>query len=130
MLPSIERLLSLIRSGAVLSGDAVAAINHDAILDARDFDEEFESEWLRVSDEIDRRWNESNIDPATKQQLDEIRRESFLRVSNATSQHEIASYVSDDFDLIARSVVLGIEDPFVDWMWQTYLDQSVPYTTK
>ncbi len=38
---------------------------------------------------------------------EDIRRESFLTVSRATTQHEIASYVSDDFDIIIRGSILA-----------------------
>jgi hypothetical protein len=52
--------------------------------------------------------------------VEDIRRESFLAVSRATGQHEIASYVSDDFDLIVRASLIGMTEPLLDRMWEVY----------
>jgi hypothetical protein len=57
---------------------------------------------------------------------EDIRRESFLAVSRATTQHEIASYVSDDFDLIVKAAILGLDDPFLSTMWDAYARNEIP----
>jgi len=56
----------------------------------------------------------------------DVRRESFLAVSRATSQHEIAGYVSDDFDILARGQLLGIEDAFLEFLWDAYHRNEIP----
>jgi hypothetical protein len=57
---------------------------------------------------------------------EDIRRESFLVVSRGTAQHEIASYVSDEFDIITRGKILGIEDDFLTGLWDAYSRDAIP----
>ena len=126
MLPSLNDLLDQIVNGTLLPAAAIAALDHDAILDARDGDASFESDWLRCHKEIERRWSEATVDPDTARLAEDIRRESFLAVSRATTQHEIASYVSDDFDLIVKAAILGFDDPFLSTMWDAYARNEIP----
>ena len=62
--------------------------------------------------------------------MEAIREEAFLIVSNATGQHEIASYVSDDFDLLCRCHVLGIKHPIIEHLWLAYQSGTFPLPTE
>jgi hypothetical protein len=126
MLPPLTDMLARITSGSLLPPETVAAMDHNAILDARDGDADFEAEWLRCYKTIEEQWNAAEIDAAATALKEDVRRESFLTVSRATTQHEIASYVSDDFDLIARASLLGMNDPFVNRMWEAYDRGEIP----
>lgn len=119
-------MLARIMSGSLLPPETVAALDHNAILDARDGDAEYEAEWLRCYRTIEEQWNAAEIDAAATALKEDVRRESFLTVSRATTQHEIASYVSDDFDIIARAALLGMNDPFVNRMWEAYDRGEIP----
>lgn len=65
------------------------------------------------------------MDAETARLAEDIRRESFLSVSRATTQHDIASYVSDDFDLIVKAAILGFDDPFLSAMWDAYARNEI-----
>ena len=125
MLPSVEQIMSRIRDGSLLSVSKMSQLNHDEILDARDRDSEFESRWLCAYNTIADQWDAAAA-AGSLQIIEDIRRESFLIVSDATSQHGIASYVSDDLEMIARGVVLGIDLPFVQQLWETYSNNEIP----
>lgn len=101
-----------------LTRNVGAVLDCHTALDARDGDQEFVSNWMRVSDEIDRAWREAPMAEALQQLAEDTRRESFLTVSQATRQQEIASKVSVDFDLVVRERRLKRSDPFLGQLWQ------------
>src|SRR5262245_22089421 len=102
-----------IASGKLLPPDYFRSLDCDKSLDARDSDNVFVAEWTRVFKEAKRRWAEANVTDGLRRLTETIRRESFMAISRATKQHEIASYVSDDLDLIVRGRVLGMDDKLI-----------------
>lgn len=121
----IENVLELIKSGQLVS--SFNELNDwDAILDERDKNPDFESAWRKCFDEIERAWEKAAVSSEVSLMIETIRCEVFLDVSRATNQHEIASYVSDDFDIIARSSVLKWNDSFIEHLWNTYQSGEIP----
>ena len=126
MIPAPTEILARIKDGTLLPPAVIAALDHDAILDKRDNDAEYEAEWLRCYKHAEEAWATANIKQETTALKDDIRRESFLSVSRATTQHEIASYVSDDFDIIVRGSILGMNDEFLNSLWDAYNGNEIP----
>ncbi|MCA9032967.1 MAG: hypothetical protein KDA66_19265, partial [Planctomycetaceae bacterium] len=58
--------------------------------------------------------------------VDAIREASFMTMNDATGHHEIASCVSDDFDLISRGSILLLNDDFLKSLWVTYTHHRIP----
>lgn len=116
----LSSILARIATGELLPDDCFGSLDCDAALDARDRDAEFDAEWVRLDNEVSRRWDARAVESSLSTLAEDIRRESFLAVSRATGQHEIAGYVSDDFDLIIRVRLLGITEPLLDQMWGVY----------
>jgi hypothetical protein len=116
----LNSILQRLAEGSVLPAACFAELDCNDALDARDHDHEFESSWLRISEEINLAWADASVAEDLRELAEAIRRESFLAVSRATRQHEIASYVSDDFDLIVRGRLVGLSDPFLDHLWSEY----------
>ncbi|MEM7455579.1 MAG: hypothetical protein AAF456_14595 [Planctomycetota bacterium] len=125
MLPTLGEIQMAIENGDVLAPEIIASLNHDAILDARD-DKDFSKEWMRSYNAINAAWSQFDAAAKCDGQLEDIRRESFLLVSNATNQHELASYVSDDFEVIAKTAATNTADSFVLSLWSAYTKQTVP----
>jgi hypothetical protein len=123
-LPSLETLLAGIRAHELVSSCFYANFDCDDALDRRDSDREFGSDWVRAHRLAESRW--TGADSMIQSQIDTIRKESFLVVTEATNHHEIASYVSDDFDLIGKCSVLALEDAFVIRLWQSYQSGTFP----
>lgn len=126
MIPTPDEILRRIMDGRLLPPAVMGALDHDPILDQRDDDAEFEAQWLRCYNEIEKQWATADIDQETEALKEDIRRESFLSVSRATEQHEIASYVSDDFDIIIRGSILGMGDEFLNRLWDAYDRNEIP----
>ena len=126
MIPTPAEILERIKGGALLPLALIGALDHDVILDVRDGAVDFEAQWTRCYNSIESRWQEGNLDKDTAATAEAIRREAFLSVSNATSQHEIASYVSDDFDIMVRGSILGVNDEFLNGLWGAYSRNEIP----
>jgi hypothetical protein len=113
-------ILAWIADDTLLPATYYRRLDCNAALNSRDGDAEFASTWLRLYKEINQRWAEAVISPEVRSLAEDIRRESFLAVSRATRQHEIASYVSDDFALIVRGRLVGAEGGFLGALWGVY----------
>jgi hypothetical protein len=118
--PSLEIMLLRIADGSLLPDEYYSELDRDSALDARDADQSFVTAWAATHERVEEAWATSPI--ATRQQdlAERVRHAAFLAVSRATSQHEIASYVSDDLDLIARGMALGLSDPLLERLWESY----------
>ncbi len=120
MSSQIDSLIAAIEEGRLLNADAASTIDADALLDDRDSDQSFEAEWLRVQRQIEELWEATATVAADAEAVDSLRKAAFLAVSRATEQHELAGYVSDDFELIAKAVSLGCNDAWLNGLFMTY----------
>jgi hypothetical protein len=124
-----EGLLTLKRAigeRRLLSEEVLAAYDWDGLLDARDSDGDFEAQWLRVSAGINELMSAAKVETEARQFAEDIGRELFLAVSQITGGHELASYVADDFELIARAVATGYDDPWLNGLWMAYKANGLP----
>jgi hypothetical protein len=126
MIPTPTEIFTRIKDGSLLHPAVVVRLDHDSILDERNGEANFEAQWMRCYNQIEDRWRSAEVKQDLAALIDDVRRESFLSVSRATAQHEIASYVSDDFDLIVRGAVLGINDDFLNRLWDAYNRNEIP----
>ncbi|MBA4016856.1 MAG: hypothetical protein C0483_06695 [Pirellula sp.] len=122
----LNSILRRIAGDSLLPAAYFSDHDPDAALDSRDRNEEFDGSWVHLSEEVERRWANAKVAVDLRALAEDIRRESFLAVSRVTGQHEIAGYVSDDFDLIVRGRIVGLDDPFLDQLWRAYDDGKFP----
>ncbi|WP_345844266.1 hypothetical protein [Shewanella algae] len=86
----------------------------DEILDMRD-SQMFDAAWCQVFEVV----NDVKVD---------FDNESlFKKISEATSRHEITSYIVEDFELLAKSHEMGISPEFVVYMRECYENGNVPH---
>ena len=126
LIATFTEILTRIKEGSLLPPAVIAAYDHDTILDERDNDVDFEAQWMRCHNEIEERWRPGEVKPELIALIGDICRESFLAVSRATGQHEIAAYISDDFDLIVRGAVLELKNDFLTNLWLAYNRNEIP----
>lgn len=93
----------------------------DAKLDYRDT-APFDSAWTAASKKLP----EANVPAAFKGLQAEIRKAAFLKTLQLTESPELAGYVSDDFGLIASSLLLNISDDWVNGLWNEYAAGRFP----
>lgn len=96
----LDRMLIEIESNRTIYDALFKDCDIDELLDMRD-DKEFDSEWIRVYHVL----NIAKIEHYEKKKIDQIREKSFLKVYNLLQSSEIASCVSDDFEIICKADV-------------------------
>jgi hypothetical protein len=123
---SLPDLLAAINDGRILTPDVFGSIDLDEVLDARESDERFDSEWNRCYAAVEQEWSEREISTAVEEMVDETRDLAFEVASANTDQHEIANHIADDFELFARAIVLEFADPFLETLWESYDNGEIP----
>ena len=93
----------------------------DALLDARD-EKAFDAEWMRVYTML----KKSDLDNEIVKQIDSIRENSFMRAYALSKSGDIASCVSDDFELICKAYVLSLDDSWLASLVMVYGDGQFP----
>jgi hypothetical protein len=122
----LDSIRSRIADGTLLPPGYYESLECDSVLDARDRTDGFVSRWSRLHEQVGDRWAAVRVPDHLRTQAEDIRRDAFLVVSRATGQHEVASYVSDDLDLIVRAGLVGLTDPLLDHLWQSYDQGEFP----
>lgn len=118
----LNELLKRIKNGELLSLKLFNNLDEDTVLDIRD-EPEFENEWLRVSDILDT----MKVDSKNDELIYEIRKHSFINVYNITKSDELSAYISDDFELISKAIVLGYNDKWLNSLTLSYANFKFPY---
>lgn len=97
----------------------------DDMLDVRDY-QGFETEWLKVSQAVKQREESQQVGDEDKTAIDELREATFKKTYQVTGNGEISGCVSDDFDLIARALVVDYSDAWLDALWTKYQTGDFP----
>ena len=128
MIPTPTQLLAEIANGDIPLAEVFSSADCDSLLDKRDSDASFDATYRKIWDLNEEHKTTLNRDPT-----EDIRKQSFLAVSNATEQHEIASYVSDDFELIAWESLALVDNEipksgskFPEWLYSQYKSGTFP----
>ncbi len=122
-LASLDEIRSAIEQGTIFPDPFFSSDECARILNARDESAEFEQSWREAAAFV-------QAVALTQEQLDDLKativKPVFLQVSEATGQHEIASYIADDFEVIARAIYGGVSHAFIEEMWRRYTAKEVP----
>ena len=123
---SLPELLAAVKDGAVLTPDVFGNIDYDEVLSSRDDDPDFDKNWNKVYNALDKKLADQDVSPEVDQLIEEIRENSFAVAEQGTDGHELAQSISDDFELFARSIMLEFFDPFLESMWEAYENGEIP----
>ncbi|MDD1796274.1 hypothetical protein LRP50_24445 [Enterovibrio sp. ZSDZ42] len=120
---NLSKLHQIISSNILKNSDLG---NEDNILDHRDEDP-FDSAWIDMYQTINQEYekNKSKIDEET---VDSIRKIAFFSSDQFFGSHEISSYISDDFDLIAKGIITNSQDKRITWLLDYYINNGVPHS--
>ena len=117
----LDRLLIEIESDKIISDTLFENCDIDELLDMRD-DEEFDSEWIRVYNIL----NKAKIENYEKKKIDNIREKSFLKVYDLLQSSDIASCVSDDFEIICKAYIICYDDVWINSLIMSYINEKFP----
>ena len=119
----LQELRQLLTELSLLSDVAQSNDEQCALLDSRDA-QPFDDEWVRVHKAVE---HEKRASSLNIQIVDEIRELAFKKEYQNTGNGEIAGYVSDDFDLLARAIAVGYSDPWLELLWNEYHAGRFPH---
>lgn len=125
MTKQLQKIIHLINTGNLLSTKIFSAIDIDDALDRRD-SEPFDSHWISAFNETESIYKKMALNEQVIASINKIRELAFKAVNEAADS-EIAAYVSDDFELIAKSVVINSTNLWVSALFSTYISGNFPY---
>ncbi len=125
---ALKKIENLVFGGEMPSEQALSGNDFDDLLDARDASE-FASPWTTAYDATSKLYTEYNSLQSEKVRIDKVREHIYKRVYNRTEVSDLASYISDDFDLILKSLLTGIENDWVNSLWLSYKGGDIPSGT-
>lgn len=120
---NVEKLKTLLSQDKVLNFKNLNSDTIDEMLESRD-SAEFENDWLRVFETLEQK-EFSDADAAL---IDEIREIAYRKTYASTSHAELAAYVADDFELIVKSLLSGLNDEWLNALLLAYLQGLFPHT--
>lgn len=95
-------------------------INEEDFFNLRE-DERFESEWLGNFNNLEK----VKLDDDLVEIINQIREISFKNTFLHTQNPEISSYISDDFELISKSLLLNEDNWILKHLWKAYQNQKI-----
>jgi hypothetical protein len=95
------------------------------LLDVRDQDE-FDDAWVKAAEEIQALWDDFVQASDIQSQILAIREQTFRKCFDACNSSDVAGYVSDDFEIIAKSQVLGLDGPLLQQLRVAYDRCTIP----
>lgn len=95
-------------------------INEEDFFNLRE-DESFESEWLENFNNL----KKVRLDDDLVEIINQIREISFKNTFLYTQNPEISSYISDDFELISKSLLLNEDNWILKHLWKAYQNQKI-----
>jgi hypothetical protein len=120
-----EDAIKRISNGSLLPDVAFNDLDTDALLDARDGS--FDDDWIRSAEIIQAAWQQFADNALYTSAIDAAREAAFKRAFNAShGHHDLAATVSDDFEIICKRSLLGIELPFIIGLQEAYDAQQIP----
>lgn len=108
------------------SAQSLASSDFDSLLDARDSDA-FATPWTAAYHAVSKPYPDT--DPSVQQRIDKIREHVYKRVYRETKVSDFASYVSDDFDMVLRYLVIEKASGWINVLWLTYGHGEIPSGT-
>jgi hypothetical protein len=120
-----QDVMMRISNGSLLPDALFDDLDSDVLLDARD--DSFDDDWIRSAESIQAGWQQFSDGVRYTSGIDAMREAAFKRTFNAShGHHDLAATVSDDFEIICKRSILGIELPFISRLQEAYDAQQIP----
>jgi wyosine [tRNA(Phe)-imidazoG37] synthetase (radical SAM superfamily) len=105
-------------------------LNEEAIyeiLDSREIDL-FDNNWVGAYEALKQQLETLNENEKKEldEFLEEIRKEAFIKTMKASKSSDLAAYVSDDFEMIGKALIIEFTNSFIDSLLNIYDSGIVP----
>lgn len=123
---NIEKLKSILTENILLSSLNLDEENIDEMLDKRD-SKDFEEKWLSAFHKIEQLEKSRPLTIEENTELNKICEAAFKEIFALTQHSELASYVSDDFELLGKYFHLNSQDEWLNSMYLIYSEGKFPH---
>jgi len=117
----LDKLQIKIESNQIIRSDFATACDVDELLDMRDEDE-FDSEWMRVVNDL----NDLEVGEDEQKSINFIREKSFMMAYDLFDSSDIASCISDDFEIICKAILANYNDSWFNSLIMSYARGEFP----
>lgn len=115
-------LVADLESGQLLSDHHLARLD-ERDLERRD-DPAFEERWMACHARLES--VAGGLTTGARAAILQVREQAYRRTFSVTQSPDLAGYVSDDFDLIARALAAGLHDPWIEQLLARYIAGELP----
>jgi hypothetical protein len=122
---ALQKIEQLVFADELPAAEALNRDNYDMLLDERDADE-FATPWTDAYEASKGPFKQIEADQIVKTRLDKVREHVYKRVYNQTKVSDLASYMSDDMDLILRYLLADMYSDWVNALWLSYKGGTIP----
>lgn len=122
---AMQRIEQLVFADELPAAEALSQNDYDALLDDRDADE-FAEPWTAAYEASKEPYQKIAANQELKARVDKIREHVYKRVYKQTQVSDLASYISDDVDLISRYLLAEMSSDWVNALWLSYKEQAIP----
>ena len=120
---NLQELNSLLLESNLLNFTNLDNETIDEMLDSRDSNE-FESDWLKISQTLEKKkFSADNL-----ASIENIREIAYKKTFDTTNHSELAAYVADDFEMIAKSLLSDFADEWLNALFLSYLHGLFPHS--
>lgn len=121
----LEKLLNKLQNETIIHNKLFEhSEDIDELLDLREEDT-FDSKWMNIFSKIQK----AEFTEEIQQYINQIREVAFMKTYQITNSSDISAYVSDDFELIAKCYVIGIDDTWMNGFILSYANGKFPCGT-
>jgi hypothetical protein len=89
------------------------------VLDSRD-QPEFEVPWLAAFNALELAAPFASLPAVSRAAVDRVREATYMQAFHTTGSPELAAYVSDDFDLLSRAILIAHENAWLTALFSAY----------
>lgn len=118
----LSEMRASIRNGKLVTARTLAVEDVSTVLDDRDVGD-FEREWMRVYGEI----GEGPLGDEAQDAVKALAEEAFKKCYEFENGDQLAPYISDDFDLFGRALLLDFDDEWLRKLWTSYVQERFPH---
>lgn len=122
---ALQEIERLVFSNKLPTAETLSQEGYDTLLDERDADE-FAAPWTDVYEASEASFKQIEANQGVKARIDKVSEYVYKRVYNQTTVSDLASYTSDDIDLILRYLLTAVPSNWVNALWLSYKQGAIP----
>lgn len=125
---ALQKIERLVFSNRLPTAESLNQEGYDKLLDKRDADE-FAVPWTDAYEVSKAPFKQLAVDQGVKARIDKLREYVYERVYSQTKVSDLASYTSDDIDLILRYLLTAVPSMWANSLWLCYEEGAIPSGT-